>query len=117
VAIGTVDLYINGSKVGTIAAEDELYSTFDITNSINGGGICVGAVCSDVADRRFALQMTVYYTDGTEDTFVSDDTWSAFSGTDNLPYNWNSVEFDETWAKPILRTQFKHLSPSANNVQ
>ena len=117
VAIGTVDLYINGSKVGTIAAEDELYSTFDITNSINSGENCVGAVCSNVADRRFALQMTVYYTDGTEDTFVSDDTWSAFSGTDNLPDDWNSVEFDETWAKPILRTQFKHLSPSANNVQ
>ena len=143
----TFKLYVNGKCVGLGSPENtsnsinELYSTFDVTEYLNCGENLgtdvIGAICYALDDRRFALQMTVYYTDGTTDIIVSDDTWSTLDGskaygedgtyiqtnpyiamTENIdmryfPQGWSEVGFDDSgWTKPIVKDDIENLSAS-----
>lgn len=100
-ALGLYNFYINGRKVGT----DELtpgwtsyrkhlcYQTYDVTEYLNEGENAMGAILGagwykgkmgflEVRNNygtrtAFLAQMTVRYEDGTEEVFVTDESWTG----------------------------------------
>ncbi len=95
-AAGTYDAYINGKRVtdsvlnpGMTAYDDHLlYQTFDVTDLIKSGdnaiGVYLGHGWFNRALRGFGSalafygKLAVFYTDGTSDIIVSDDSWSFY---------------------------------------
>ena len=101
---GLYQIKINGEKVG----DEELtpgwtsyhkrlqYQCFDATQQIKQGENAVGAILGDGWYRgffgwqgkknlygektAFLFQLKIYYTDGTEDLVISDNTWKTSSG-------------------------------------
>lgn len=140
----TFKLYVNGEVVGLgspkkVSSSDlELYSTFDVTDYLTDDGEnCIGAVVYANNDKRFAMQMTVYYTDGSTNVIYSDDTWKTLDGTraygDNgtylnnknysamtenfdmryFPAGWSLVGFDDSnWTAPVVGEKIEKLSSS-----
>lgn len=103
-ALGIYNFYINGKKVGrdeltpgwTSYKKHLCYQTYDVTDYLKEGGNVMGAVVAagwfkgkmgfdGLAKRRnhygdrtaFLEQMLVRYEDGTEETFVTDTTWTG----------------------------------------
>lgn len=100
-ALGLYNFYINGRKVGN----DELtpgwtsyrkhlcYQTYDVTEYLNEGENAMGAILGagwykgkmgflEVRNNygtrtAFLAQMTVRYEDGTEEVFVTDESWTG----------------------------------------
>lgn len=95
-AAGTYDAYINGKRVtdsvlnpGMTAYDDHmLYQTFDVTDLVKSGanaiGVYLGHGWFNRALRGFGStlafygKLAVFYTDGTSDVIVSDDSWSFY---------------------------------------
>ena len=103
-ALGNYELYVNGEQVGdayfTPGWTDYnirvYYNTFDVTNLLRRGFNVMGGILADGwysghigwmhirdhygKDPRFMAQLHVEYTDGTSETIVTDQTWTAATG-------------------------------------
>jgi alpha-L-rhamnosidase len=101
-ALGTYQLYLNGQRVGndvlapgwTDYRKRVVYQVYDVTSQLRQGGNAIGAILGGgwYADGlgwlqtrynfgpppvRLLVQLEVEYTDGTRDSFVSDESWRA----------------------------------------
>jgi len=101
-ALGTYQLYLNGQRVGndvlapgwTDYRKRIVYQVYDVTSQVRQGGNAIGAILGGgwYADGlgwlqtrynfgpppvRLLVQLEVEYTDGTRDSFVSDESWRA----------------------------------------
>ncbi len=84
---GYYELSINGKKVGESVLESPAgkdrarYATFDVTDMLEQGdnclGIMLGAAYEHDKNRHARMILAITYQDGTADTVVTDDTWSA----------------------------------------
>ncbi len=112
-ATGYYEMFINGKRVGenfldpgfTAYDRRNLYVTHDVTKLLSRGNNAISAVlgngfanCQSRAvwnfekaswRKRPALlcQMLVTYTDGTTQTFITDNSWSTTTG----PYTYNNI--------------------------
>ncbi len=134
---GIYELYLNGEKVGkdyfnpgwTDYNKRIFYQTFDVTSMVQNGKNAMGAMlgkgwyCGNVAhvgENRFGTtpaflaKLVVEYTDGSKNTFVTDESW-LYNGTGPITDNnfldgekydatreidgWHEAEFipDSTW--------------------
>lgn len=140
----TFKLYLNGNYAGAGSprplndgVHQNVYNTFDVTSLMKSGTNCIGAICySTGSDKRFQMQMKIYYTDGTFDTLVTDSTWKSLDGTniygDNgvglggvvyimsenidarvFPYGWNEAGYnDGAWNTAAVKDTITGLSSS-----
>ena len=101
-ALGTYQLYLNGHRVGndvlapgwTDYRKRVVYQVYDVTSQVRQGGNAIGAILGGgwYADGlgwlqtrynfgpppvRLLVQLEIEYTDGTRDSFVSDESWKA----------------------------------------
>jgi alpha-L-rhamnosidase len=141
--LGWSELYINGKKVSddvlspslTDYSKEVLYRTYDVTSCLKPGANAVGMMLGNGwysatsvlpwekggpwgDGPRAILQLTVAYDDGTETTFVTDETWKASAGAigsnqlvageaydaRNEKPNWNLVGYDDRkWSNAAVR--------------
>jgi len=133
--LGWSELYINGKKVSddvlspglTDYSKEVLYRTYDVTSLLKPGTNAVGMMlgngwyCAQSIlswERggpwgywpRAILQMTVTYEDGTEQHFVTDESWKTSSGAIGANQikpgeecdarlekpHWNKVDYDDS---------------------
>ena len=93
--------YINGEKATSInyAASGWTVGRFqEVTDLVHTGENILAAECSNYATGRAAFigKLVVYYTDGTADTWITDDSWKA---SNEKTAAWNTKGFDDTaWA-------------------
>lgn len=148
-AAGFYELYLNGSKVGdhvldpgiTDYRKTVLYSTYDVASLLKKGENVVGAMVGNGAwnlrktTGRWSwhgsaplgkpalwVQLMITYTDGSEETIVTDNTWKTTSGpiTFNNLYggedydarkeipNWNTTRMnDSAWEFAVLSEEPK----------
>jgi alpha-L-rhamnosidase len=137
--LGLFELYVNGSKIGrtrehvplrTHYSEQVLYSTYDITGSLLQGANAIGLMLGNGwyntqqqywgwrmqwwGFPKAIAQVRVCYTDGSEETIVSDPSWKTAAGPvvssclyDGEVYDarleqpgWNRAGFDDAlWAQ------------------
>jgi len=101
-ALGSYQLYLNGQRVGkdvlapgwTDYRKRIVYQVYDVTSQVRQGGNALGAILGGgwYADGltwhqtrynfgpppvRILMQLEVEYSDGTRDSFVSDESWKA----------------------------------------
>jgi alpha-L-rhamnosidase len=120
-AHGFYELHLNGSKVGdqvltpgwTSYSKRLQYQVFDVTSMLREGSNAVGAVLGDgwyrgtlawgnnwaIYGKRLGLllQLVVKYTDGSETTIISDDTWKATNeGAIRMDDIYNGETYDAT---------------------
>lgn len=148
--------YLNGKKVTedvlitplTRFDKRVLYSVFDAKPLLDVGENCIGVVLgngwyNDIATTwdydkaswrhhpKLVFQLDVTYTDGTEDSFVSNSSWKCFDGP--IVYNhvrcgeiydarlevdgWNYVGFDDnSWTNAyVCRSPGGVLEPAKHN--
>ncbi len=136
--IGYYEAFLNGNKIGnhlldpgwTDYSKTVLYSTYDVTSSLQPGGNCLGMLLGNgwydplpllmwgrvniregltVGHPKFIVQMNIQYMDGTTAQVISDDGWRATSG----PIIRNSIYLGEIydarkeipgWNKPGINT-------------
>ena len=93
--------YINGEKATAInyaASGWTVGRLQEVTELVHTGENILAAECSNYATGRAAFigKLVVYYTDGTADTWITDDSWKASS---EKTAAWNTKGFDDTaWA-------------------
>lgn len=93
--------YINGEKATSInyAASGWTVGRFqEVTDLVHTGENILAAECSNYATGRAAFigKLVVYYTDGTADTWITDDSWKA---SKEKGAAWNTQSFDDSaWA-------------------
>ena len=101
--LGYGDLYVNGALADSTRVLDPaqtdyeqkaLYSTFDVTDRLRSGENALGVMIAEgwygqgkvwnmgmkYGDPRFTLQLELFYTDGTKQTVVSDESWLWHEG-------------------------------------
>ncbi|MBC5786468.1 family 78 glycoside hydrolase catalytic domain [Clostridium facile] len=97
-------LYVNGEKVGENGGTDSWKNgkLFEIGKQINKDGNNVIAIDAFNSTNGYAgalSKVEVSYTDGTKDTFVTDDSWKV-SETEPVE-GWTSADFDDSqWLVP-----------------
>jgi len=105
-----------------------MYLAYDITNKLEKGANCVGSILGNgfynpakhwalgYGTPRFLMQMQITYTDGTEETIVSDTSWKASKSPilmDMVYYGehydarleqpgWCIAGFDESSWEPVI---------------
>ena len=138
--LGFFDLHVNGRLIGdqlmnpalTGYNRRALYVTFDVTDQLRGGSNVVGAVLSNgrfFAPRRqnpvpmhsygypqMIGQLHIEYTDGSEQTIVTDESWKVTSDGplrasnefDGEEYDaqkemasWSTAQFDDSAWQPV----------------
>jgi len=133
--LGLYELYINGGKIGdrvlspvpTDYGKNVKYNVFDVTAQLKQGKNALGTILGNgryfnmrqdtkpykiktFGFPKMALQLDVEYTDGTNETFETDDTWKlningpivSNNEYDGEEYDarkemkgWNAVNFDD----------------------
>ncbi|MEN6323410.1 MAG: family 78 glycoside hydrolase catalytic domain [Proteiniphilum sp.] len=154
-AVGFYELYLNGNKVGdhvldpgiTDYRKTVLYSTYDVTSLLKKGKNVVGAMVGNGAwnlrkttgrwswhgdaisfgNPALWVQLMITYTDGSQETIVSDNTWKTTSGpiTFNNLYggedydarkeipNWNRIGMNDSgWRFAVISKGPKGLLKS-----
>ena len=141
--LGWSELYINGKKVSddvlspslTDYSKEVLYRTYDVASFLKPGANAVGMMLGNGwysatsvlpwekggpwgDGPRAIFQMTVTYDDGTEERFVTDETWKASAGAigsnqlvageaydaRNEKPNWNTTGYDDRqWSHAAVR--------------
>lgn len=115
---GFYELHLNGAKVGDevltpywTAYEKRLqYQTYDVTTLLASGKNAIGAMLGDgwyrgtlawgnqwaIYGKNLGLlcQLQIKYTDGTEETIISDESWKA---TNEGPIRMNDIYNGETY--------------------
>jgi alpha-L-rhamnosidase len=99
-ALGSYRVFLNGTRVGNDVLTPDftdyrkrvLYQTYDVTSLLTAGENTIGALLGDgwygsgltwvgmhffPPPDRFLAQLEVDYSDGTHDTFVTDESWKA----------------------------------------
>ncbi|MBM7571266.1 family 78 glycoside hydrolase catalytic domain [Aquibacillus albus] len=139
-------LSINGKVVGTGPERGfngiNRYTTFDVTNFlISGQENVIGALNYTESDKRFLFQMNVFYTDGTVEKVISDQSWNGLNakniyvdggnaGNDlyyyvprenidatKYPFGWDEAGFDDSnWEQVTKKEIIQNLqsSPTRN---
>lgn len=93
--------YINGEKATSInyAADGwKLGRLQDVTELVRSGENILAAQCTNYATGRAAFigKLVVWYTDGTTDSWVTDDSWKVAKEKTS---DWNALSFDDSvWA-------------------
>lgn len=94
-------VYLNGEKAAALqyAASGWTIGSFrEVTDLIRPGKNLLAAECSNYSAGRAAFigKLVVYYTDGTNDVWVTDNSWKA---SKEKIAEWNIQSFDDTaWA-------------------
>lgn len=108
---GYFEMHINGNVIGnhitdpvqTNPAVRLLYPVFDVTEDLHNGENAVGAMLgyggitsasNDSKNRYFFMQLEVKYTDGTTDTFITDESWKCSA---NSPITFDDPYYGETY--------------------
>ncbi len=107
--LGYYEAFLNGQRVGdhlldpawTMYSKRVFYSTYDVTDQLQGGGNCIGVTVGKgwynplplkmwgrlnlrehltIGRPRFIAQLNLKYTDGTKSSIVSDESWSVAEG-------------------------------------
>jgi alpha-L-rhamnosidase len=99
-ALGSYRMYLNGSRVGNDVLTPDftdyhkrvLYQTYDVTSLLKQGRNQISALLGDgwygspltwvgmyffKPPDRFAAQLEISYTDGSQDTVITDESWRA----------------------------------------
>jgi alpha-L-rhamnosidase len=114
-ALGTYELHLNGGRVGTgyfspgwmEFRKRVYYQTYDVTKMLRQGDNALGAILSDGwysgyiwAGRdtygtvpKLCVQLRIEYSDGTQQTVATDDTWKLSYG----PIREGDVQQGETY--------------------
>lgn len=132
------NMYVNGSCIGVgpsrYDADTEgnvvlYYNTYDITELLNRGNNCIGAILYTTAEKEFLCQITAFYKDGSKtvlDNSGCENSWKSLGGDecfgiDNsigtgyylahannidatiYPFEFAQTGFDETaWKFPFI---------------
>ena len=94
-------VYLNGEKAAALqyAASGWTIGSFrEVTDLIRPGRNLLATECSNYSAGRAAFigKLVVYYTDGTTDVWVTDNSWKA---SKEKIAEWNTQSFDDTaWA-------------------
>ena len=97
--------YFNGTEQGQTSS----WSTgglFDATGSVKAGVNTVAIAATNASDGYAGLlsKIVVRYTDGTEDAYVSDESWKI---SDTLVDGWYGEAFDDSdWSAPTQSVSF-----------
>jgi hypothetical protein len=139
--LGQYELYINGKKIGnrflspgwTNYRKTCYYNTFDVTKELNRGPNAIGVITGNgffnvnreryrklviaYGMPRMILKLAIRYNDGSEETFISDESWkttpspvtfsSIYGGEDYdarlEQTGWNQTGFnDSEWKQTLL---------------
>ncbi|MBK0370901.1 alpha-L-rhamnosidase [Flavobacterium agrisoli] len=133
--LGMYELYFNGNKIGnqvlapvpTDYTKNVKYNVFDVTSHLKQGKNAIGTILGNgrfftmrqdykpykiknFGMPKMAMQLIVTYTDGSKETFKSDESWKLTTGGPILTNNeydgeeydarkeltsWNTVGFDD----------------------
>lgn len=132
------NMYVNGNCIGVgpsrYDADTEgnvvlYYNTYDITELLNRGNNCIGAILYTTAEKEFLCQITAFYKDGSKtvlDNSGCENSWKSLGGDecfgiDNsigtgyylahannidatiYPFDFAQTGFDETeWKCPFI---------------
>jgi alpha-L-rhamnosidase len=135
--LGAYRLYVNAHWVGTGPGRgcggDVPYDVYDVSQWLTAGTANVVAAQGYAeSNGKFLLQLKVFYQDGTEDVFVTDDQWKAIDADTiynptgstasyytqpheyidarNFQVGWQSVGFDDSsWPSAVERSAFGSL--------
>ncbi|MCT4587000.1 MAG: glycoside hydrolase family 78 protein [Carboxylicivirga sp.] len=124
---GLYEFHLNGQKVGdrvlepvqTATDKRLVYATYDVTDLIKNGENAAAFYLSNGAfthlyqavNRNVLLQMNIFYSDGTKDTFITDKNWKARKGGPILFSALYSGEYYDArkelsgWSKPEFDDQ------------
>ncbi len=120
--LGLYELYINGKKIGdqvlapgaTNYNEAVFYNTFDVTDEVKSGRNTIGTILGNgrfynmrqnykphkimtFGYPKMLFQLEVEYTDGTNQTIISDNTWKVTSdGPIRTNNDFDGEEYDAT---------------------
>lgn len=98
-------IYLNGKEVGSI----DLWSDGSFYNQADGlvagkNVVAVRATNTSVGYAGMIAKLQVTYTDGSQDTYCSDQTWKLSS---EAPDGWQAVSFDDSsWSTPDQAVAF-----------
>jgi alpha-L-rhamnosidase len=119
--LGWYELHLNGSKVGdavlTPANSDYskrlLYDSYDVTSYLKEGGNAIGVWLADgygptyskygwrwMGSKCAIVQLNIEFTDGSEMSVVSDESWKASSSPILSADIYNGETYDATKEKP-----------------
>ncbi|MFJ4622433.1 family 78 glycoside hydrolase catalytic domain [Streptomyces sp. NPDC088812] len=133
-------VWSNGGVVGYASVRSgtgTAYQSFDITPTLRTGAAnALAALCHTTSEQKFLAQLEITYTDGSQDTVGSGDTWKArrqagllpargSAGTSYFtvpqeywdlrkePVGWTAPGFDDTdWYTPATREAIADLVPA-----
>lgn len=138
----TYKLYLNGKFAGSgptrgikDGIHNNVYDTFDVTDLITQGANCVGAInYSNGSDKRFQMQLKLFYTDGTSETIATDSSWTGMGGkaaygddgsdlgghkvmAENIdarefPLGWNKPGYADNWNNAVIKDKVTDLYAS-----
>ena len=97
------ELYVNGKKSGENGGVDSWKNgkLYDVTNLISAEGENVIAASAHNTSRGYAgllAKVEVLYSDGTKDTYVTDNTWKL---SKTKEAGWSDKNYDDTsWINP-----------------
>ena len=97
--------YFNGAEQGNTSAWS-IGGLFDATDFVKAGANTVAIAGTNASDGYAGIlgKIAVRYTDGTEDTYVSDASWKI---SDSLTDGWYNVAFDDSgWSAPTQMVSF-----------
>ena len=92
-------IYLNGKEVGSI----DLWSDGSFYNQTDGlvpgkNVVAVRATNATVGYAGMIAKLQVTYTDGSHDTYCSDQTWKVSS---EAPDGWQTISYDDSaWGTP-----------------
>ena len=127
--LGHHELFLNGTKVGDDLLAPGwsgyrktcLYDTFDLTDQLRNGKnelrVMLGNGFFNVTGGRYVkltgsfgqpmltLQMRVRFDDGTEQTILSDESWTTANGPITFSCVFGGEDYDARLEKRVLRRQ------------
>lgn len=127
--LGQYELYINGNKTGdrflspgwSDYRKTCFYNTFDVTENLTSGINSIGAIAGNgffninreryrklviaYGAPKMILKLEVLYTDGTNDIFISDESWKTSPSPITFSSIYGGEDYDATkeqagWNKP-----------------
>jgi alpha-L-rhamnosidase len=127
--LGQYELYINGQKTGdrflspgwSDYRKTCYYNTFDVTADIKSGNNTIGAIVGNgffninreryrklviaFGSPEIILKLAIEYSDGTEDTIITDEKWKTFPSPVTFSSIYGGEDYDarleqEGWDRP-----------------
>lgn len=119
--VGQFELHLNGQKVGdheldpgwTVYSKSQQYVVFEVTSLLQKGNNAIGVWLADgwmdlgnssdrfsgytkysVGEKRMIMELNIFYTDGTSEKIISDDTWKTSNGPITYSHVFGGEDYD-----------------------